>query len=139
MEKRFLHCLHSQWGMVENDVRAFDGFIDRDGRPTIEPSRWPKDVRQRWRATKQGVDYVHSQTQGDYTDAWILPDADLCVDVSDGGHYWVPFFHVGPDCQDDIDICGGSECISCTGQSHDGQYVAHSKQALHTGDHQPYP
>ena len=71
--------------MVENDVRAFDGFIERDGRPTSEPSRWPEDVRQRWLATRQGVDYVHSQMQGDYADAWILPDADLCVDVSDGG------------------------------------------------------
>ena len=39
MEARFLHCLHGTWGMMENDVRAFDGFIDRDGRPTSEPSR----------------------------------------------------------------------------------------------------
>ena len=85
MEARFLHCLHGKWGMMENDVRAFDGFIERDGRPTSEPSRWPEDVRQRWLATRQGVDYVHSQMQGDYADAWILPDADLCVDVSDGG------------------------------------------------------
>ena len=92
MEARFLHCLHSQWGMVENDVRAFDGFINRDGWPTSQPSRWPEDVRQRWLATRQGVDDVHSQMQGDYGDAWILPDADLCVDVSDGGTTGWRFF-----------------------------------------------
>ena len=97
MEARLLHFLHGKWGMMENDVREFDGCIERDGRPTSEPSRWPEDVRQRWLATRQGVDYVHSQMQGDYTDAWILPDADLCVDVRDWGHYWVAFLQVGPD------------------------------------------
>ena len=84
MESRFLHCLHDKWGMVENDVKAFEGFIDRAG-SACNTHRWPDDVRQRWLATMQGVDYVHSQMQGDYADAWILPDADLCVDVSDGG------------------------------------------------------
>ena len=34
---------------------------------------------------KAGVDYVHTQMPLDYGDAWILPDADLCVDESDGG------------------------------------------------------
>ncbi len=92
MEARFLHCLHRKWGMVEDHVRASEGFIDRDGRSTVEPSRWPDDVRQRWLATKQGVDYVHSQMQGDFADAWILPDADLCVDVSDGGTTGWRFF-----------------------------------------------
>ena len=87
MESRFLHCLHNKWGMVENDVKAFKGFIDEDGRPITDPSRWPDDVRQRWLATRQGVDYVHSQMEGDYGDAWILPDADLCVDVRDGGPF----------------------------------------------------
>ena len=85
MESRFLHCLHNKWGMVENDVKAFEGFIDRDGTACSTTHRWPDDVRQRWLATRQGVDYVHSQMQLDYGDAWILPDADLCVDVSDGG------------------------------------------------------
>ena len=54
MHKRFLRCLHSQWGMVENDVKAFNGFIDEEGRPITDPSRWPDDVRQRWLATRQG-------------------------------------------------------------------------------------
>ena len=57
MEKRFLRCLHSQWGMVENHVNAFEGFIDRAGEPiNVPPPRWPHDVRQRWLATMQGVD-----------------------------------------------------------------------------------
>ena len=70
--------------MVENDVKAFKGFIDEDGRPITDPSRWPVDVRQRWLATRQGVDYVNTENAGDYGDAWTLPDADLCVDKSDG-------------------------------------------------------
>ena len=85
MEARFRHWLHRKWGMVEDDVRAFEGFIDRDGRYPVEPIRWPDDVRQRWLATMQGVDYVNTQHEGDYGDAWTLPDADLCVDKSDGG------------------------------------------------------
>ena len=85
MESRFLHCLYDKWGMVENDVKAFKGFIDEDGRPITDPSRWPDDVRQRWLATMQGVDYVNTQHAGDYEEAWTLPDADLCVDQSDGG------------------------------------------------------
>ena len=85
MEDRFLRCLHRKWGMVENDVKAFKGFIDEDGRPITDPSRWPDDVRQRWLATMQGVDYVNTQHAGDYEEAWTLPDADLCVDESDGG------------------------------------------------------
>ena len=85
MEDRFLRCLHRKWGMVENDVKAFKGFIDEDGRPITDPSRWPDDVRQRWLATMQGVDYVNTQHAGDYEEAWALPDADLCVDESDGG------------------------------------------------------
>ena len=85
MEKRFLRCLHSQWGMVENHVNAFEGFIDRAGEPIAPPPEWPHGVRQRWLATRQGVDYVNTQHEGDYGDAWILPDADLCVDLSDGG------------------------------------------------------
>ena len=95
MEKRFLHGLHSQWGMVENDVRAFDGFINRDGWPTSQPSRWPEDVRQRWLATRQGVDYMNTENADDYGDAWTLPDADLCVDMSDGGIYGWRFFKLG--------------------------------------------
>ena len=47
MEDRFLRCLHRKWGMVENDVKAFKGLIDEDGRPIADPSRWPDDVRQR--------------------------------------------------------------------------------------------
>ena len=39
MEARFRHCLHRKWGMVEDDVRAFEGFIDRYGRSTVEPIR----------------------------------------------------------------------------------------------------
>ena len=85
MEFRFLHCLHDKWGMVENDVKAFEGFIDRDGSACSTTHRWPDDVRQRWLATRQGVDYVHTEKPLDYGDAWILPDADLCVDLSDGG------------------------------------------------------
>ena len=85
MEDRFLRCLHRKWGMVENDVKAFKGFIAEDGRPITDPSRWPDDVRQRWLATMQGVDYVNTQHAGDYEEAWTLPDADLCVDESDGG------------------------------------------------------
>ena len=85
MEDRFLRCLHRKWGMVENDVKAFKGFIDEDGRPITDPSRWPDDVRQRWLATMQGVDYVNTQHAGDYEEAWTLPDADLCVDEGDGG------------------------------------------------------
>ena len=85
MEDRFLRCLHRKWGMVENDVKAFKGFIAEDGRPIIDPSRFPDDVRQRWLATMQGVDYVNTQHAGDYEEAWTLPDADLCVDESDGG------------------------------------------------------
>ena len=61
MEARFRHCLHRKWGMVEDDVRAFEGFIDRYGRSTVEPIRWPDDVRQRWLATRQGVDYVNTE------------------------------------------------------------------------------
>ena len=71
-------------GVVENDVKSFEGFIDRAG-SVCNTHRWPDDVRQIWLATRQGVDYVHTQMQGDYTDAWVLPDADRCVDVSDGG------------------------------------------------------
>ena len=85
MEDRFLRCLHRKWGMVENDVKAFKGFIAEDGRPITDPSRWPDDVRRRWLATMQGVDYVNTQHAGDYEEAWTLPDADLCVDESDGG------------------------------------------------------
>ena len=85
MESRFLHCLYDKWGMVENDVKAFEGFIDRDGSASGTTHRWPDDVRQRWLATRQGVDYVHTDKPLDYGDAWILPDADLCVDLSDGG------------------------------------------------------
>ena len=85
MESRFLHCLYDKWGMVENDVKAFEGFIDRDGSASGTTHRWPDDVRQRWLATRQGVDYVNTQHEGDYGDAWALPDADLCVDKSDGG------------------------------------------------------
>ena len=89
MEARFRHCLHRKWGMVEDDVRAFEAFIHRDGRSTVEPIRWPEDVRQRWLATRQGVDYVNTENADDYGDAWTLPDADLCVDMSDGGiHGW---------------------------------------------------
>ena len=92
MEFRFVHCLHNKWGMVENDVKAFKGFIDEYRRPINDPSRWPDDVRQRWLATRQGVDYVNTQHEGDYGDAWILPDADLCVDKSDGGTTGWRFF-----------------------------------------------
>ena len=92
MEKRFLRCLHSQWGMVENHVNAFEGFIDRAGEPIAPPPEWPHGVRQRWLATMQGVDYVNTQHEGDYGDAWILPDADLCVDLSDGGTTGWRFF-----------------------------------------------
>ena len=92
MEDRFLRCLHRKWGMVEDDVRAFEGFIDRYGRSTVEPIRWPDDVRQRWLATRQGVDYVNTENADDYGDAWSLPDADLCVDVSDGGPVGWRFF-----------------------------------------------
>ena len=92
MEKRFLHCLHSQWGMVENDVREFGGFNNTDGRPTSQPSTWPEDVRQRWLATRQGVDYMNTENADDYGDAWTLSDADLCVDISDGGIYRWRFF-----------------------------------------------
>ena len=92
MEDRFLRCLHRKWGMVENDVKAFIGFIAEDGRPITDPSRWPDDVRQRWLATMQGVDYVNPQHAGDYEEAWTLPDADLCVDVSDGGTTGWRFF-----------------------------------------------
>ena len=56
MESRFLHCLYDKWGMVENDVKAFEGFIDRDGSASGTTHRWPDDVRQRWLATRQGVD-----------------------------------------------------------------------------------
>ena len=84
MEDRFLRCLHRKWGMVENDVTAFEGFIDYAGSP-CNTHTWPDDVRQRWLATRQGVDYVHTEKPLDYGDAWILPDADLCVDLSDGG------------------------------------------------------
>ena len=108
--------------MVENDVKAFEGFIDRAGEPiNVPPPEWPHDVRQRWLATRQGVDYVNTENADDYGDAWSLPDADLCVDVSDRGPLWVAFLQVGQACQDDIDICVGSECMFCTGQSHDGQ------------------
>ena len=92
MEKRFLRCLHSQWGMVENHVNAFEGFIDRAGEPIAPPPEWPHGVRQRWLATRQGVDYVHTEKPLDYGDAWILPDADLCVDLSDGGTTGWRFF-----------------------------------------------
>ena len=92
METRFVHCLHRKWGMVEDDVRAFEAFIHRDGRSTVEPIRWPDDVRQRWLATRQGVDYVNTENADDYGDAWSLPDADLCVDVSDGGPFGWRFF-----------------------------------------------
>ena len=92
MEKRFLRCLHSQWGMVENHVNAFEGFIDRAGEPIAPPPEWPHGVRQRWLATRQGVDYVNTQHEGDYGDAWALPDADLCVDKSDGGTTGWRFF-----------------------------------------------
>ena len=85
MEFRFVHCLHNKWGMVENNVKAFEGFIDRDGSACSTTHRWLDLVRQRWLATRQGVDYVHTQMPLDYGDAWILPDADLCVDLSDGG------------------------------------------------------
>ena len=92
MESRFLHCLYDKWGMVENDVKAFEGFIDRDGSASGTTHRWPDDVRQRWLATRQGVDYVHTEKPLDYGDAWILPDADLCVDLSDGGTTGWRFF-----------------------------------------------
>ena len=92
MESRFLHCLYDKWGMVENDVKAFEGFIDRDGSASGTTHRWPDDVRQRWLATRQGVDYVHTDKPLDYGDAWILPDADLCVDLSDGGTTGWRFF-----------------------------------------------
>ena len=78
--------------MVENDVKAFEGFIDRDGSASGTTHRWPDDVRQRWLATRQGVDYVHTEKPLDYGDAWILPDADLCVDLSDGGTTGWRFF-----------------------------------------------
>ena len=94
MESRFLHCLYDKWGMVENDVKAFEGFIDRDGSASGTTHRWPDDVRQRWLATRQGVDYVHTQKPLDYGDAWILPDADLCVDLSDGGTTGWRFFRM---------------------------------------------
>ena len=91
MEKRFLHCLHDKWGMVENNAKRFEGFIDPAG-SVCNTHGWPDDVRQRWLATRQGVDYVHSQMEGDYGDAWILPDADLCVELSDGGTTGWRFF-----------------------------------------------
>ena len=94
MEKRFLHCLHDKWGMVENDVTAFEGFIDYAGSP-CNTHTWPDDVRQRWLATRQGVDYGNTQNERDYGDAWILPDADLCVDVSDGGTTGWRMFKLG--------------------------------------------
>ena len=126
MESRFLHCLHDKWGMVENDVKAFEGFIDRAG-SACNTHRWPDHVRQRWLATRQGVDYVHSQMQGDYGDAWILPDADLCVDVSDGGTTGWRFFKLDQIVRTTlIFVAGPNACPR--NKSHDEQYVAHSKQ-----------
>ena len=67
--------------------------IDRAEEPiNVPPPEWPHDVRQRWLATRQGVDYVNTQHEGDYGDAWTLPDSDLCVDKSDGGTTGWRFF-----------------------------------------------
>ena len=114
MEKRFLRCLHSQWGMVENHVNAFEGFIDRAGEPIAPPPEWPHGVRQRWLATRQGVDYVNTQHEGDYGDAWILPDADLCVDLSDGGTTGWRFFKLNQIVRTTlIFVAGPNACHAC--------------------------
>ena len=114
MEKRFLRCLHSQWGMVENHVNAFEGFIDRAGEPIAPPPEWPHGVRQRWLATRQGVDYVNTQHEGDYGDAWALPDADLCVDKSDGGTTGWRFFKLDQIVRTTlIFVVGPNACHAC--------------------------
>ena len=114
MESRFLHCLYDKWGMVENDVKAFEGFIDRDGSASGTTHRWPDDVRQRWLATRQGVDYVHTEKPLDYGDAWILPDADLCVDLSDGGTTRWRFFKLDQIVRTTlIFVAGPNACHAC--------------------------
>ena len=114
MEKRFLRCLHSQWGMVENHVNAFEGFIDRAGEPIAPPPEWPHGVRQRWLATRQGVDYVNTQHEGDYGDAWALPDADLCVDKSDGGTTGWRFWKLDQIARTTlIFVAGPNACHAC--------------------------
>ena len=114
MESRFLHCLYDKWGMVENDVKAFEGFIDRDGSASGTTHRWPDDVRQRWLATRQGVDYVHTEKPLDYGDAWILPDADLCVDLSDGGTTGWRFFKLDQIVRTTlIFVAGPNACHAC--------------------------
>ncbi|MDA8583881.1 hypothetical protein N9L68_06590 [bacterium] len=85
MEDRFMHLLHRKWGMLEGDIKAFEGFIRSDGSSIVDPSSRPDEVRRKWLATVHRVDYVNTRSAIDYGDAWALP-------VSAGGRFGFRFY-----------------------------------------------